>query len=229
MIGTIINAGTIIVGGTIGLMVHTKLPQKILDASFKVIGIFTLFVGLQMALKSDNYILIIFSLLVGTIIGTAIDIEKRLVAWSESISNKGTGNKKQIIETVITTFILYCMGSMSILGAIEDGLGNKPTLLIAKSILDGFSAIALSASLGIGVIISVVPLLLFQGSITLAAKEITYILNEQVIIDLSAVGGLLLVALAGNFLELKKINVTNMLPALVLSVAFGEIYYRYFI
>jgi uncharacterized membrane protein YqgA involved in biofilm formation len=152
MIGTLINAGAILLGGTIGLVAHSKLPPKITKIVFQAIGIFTMFVGIQMALKSNNYVLIVFSLLIGSIIGELFDFETTIQRLSKKLTKKQSEKTEQFINAIVTTFILYCMGSMAILGAIEDGLGYKPNLLIAKSILDGFSSIALSAAFGPGVI-----------------------------------------------------------------------------
>jgi len=119
------------------------------------------------------------------------------------------------------------MGSMAILGAIEDGLGYKPNLLIAKSILDGFSSIALSAAFGPGVIFSIIPLIIFQGGITLGAQYITHVVGEKIILELSAVGGLLLIGLALSILEIKKIHVTNMLPSLLIVLIAGFIMFHW--
>lgn len=227
MTGTLINAGAIIVGGTIGLLAHSKLPAKITKISFQAIGIFTMFVGIQMALKSNNYVLIVFSLLLGAIIGELFDFEQKLQRLSKKFTRKNSDSSEQFTQAVITTFILYCMGSMAILGAIEDGLGYKPNLLIAKSILDGFSSIALAAAFGPGVIVSVIPLILFQGGITLGASYITNVVGEPIILELSAVGGLLLIGLSLSILEIKKIYVTNMLPSLIIVLVAGFIMTKY--
>lgn len=227
MTGTLINAGAILLGGSIGLIAHSKLPPKITKIAFQAIGIFTMFVGIQMALKSNNYVLIVFSLLIGAIIGELIDIENSLQKMSKKFSKKNSEKSEQFTQAVITTFILYCMGSMAILGAIEDGLGYKPNLLVAKSILDGFSSIALAATFGPGVLFSVIPLIIFQGGITLGASYITKVVGEPIIMELSAVGGLLLIGLSLSILEIKKIHVTNMLPSLIIVLVAGYIMMQY--
>ena len=224
MTGTLINAGAILIGSTIGLLVHKKLPQKITKITFQAIGLFTMFVGIQMALKSNNYLLLIFSIMIGGILGSLVDIEGKLKKLSTRFSRKNPKKQTNITEAMITTFLLFCMGSMSILGSIEDGLGNKPDLLLAKSLLDGFSSIALSATFGVGVLLSVFPLLIFQGSITLLASYITLHMGEQVIAELSAVGGLLLIGLSLGILEIKQIQVTNMLPSLLIIIILGLLF-----
>src|SRR5690606_121946 len=143
---------------------------------------------------------------------------RRLLYRKSSLQNI---EKKSYTFTnaLIAAFLLFCMGSMSILGAIEDGLGNTPNLLLAKSVLDGVSSIALAASMGAGIVFSVIPLLIFQGSITLFASRIMHVFGDAVITELTAVGGLLLIGLGISMLEIKKISVINMLPALLVIVA----------
>jgi len=238
MIGTIINAAAIIVGGSIGLLVHSRLPEKIIKIVFQAIGLFTLFMGIKMALQTQNVLYMVMSIVLGAIVGEFLDID----GFLQKIANKSYGNsnsrgpirrllyRKSSLQNIekksytftnalIAAFLLFCMGSMSILGAIEDGLGNTPNLLLAKSVLDGVSSIALAASMGAGIVFSVIPLLIFQGSITLFASRIMHVFGDAVITELTAVGGLLLIGLGISMLEIKKISVINMLPALLVIVA----------
>jgi uncharacterized membrane protein YqgA involved in biofilm formation len=221
MQGTLINAAAVIVGSTLGLIVQSRLPKKITKITFQGIGLFTLFMGIQMALKTNQVLLMVFSIVLGSIIGELLNIEKHLNKIGEFIKSKTPAKTATFSEGFITAFLLFCMGSMSILGSIEDGLGHEPTLLLAKSVLDGFSSLALAATLGIGVLFSVFPLLIFQGGITLFAAYITNFLGNSIIVELSAVGGLLLIGLAINILEIKHIKVTNMLPSLLVILILG--------
>ena len=237
MTGTIINAAAIIVGGSVGLLVHSRLPEKIIKIVFQAIGLFTLFMGIQMALQTHNVLYMVMSVVLGAIIGEYLDIDGFLQKMAnKSFSNSHTNGrisrllyrksslqniyKKQytFVNALVTAFLLFCMGSMSILGAIEDGLGNIPNLLYAKSVLDGFATLALTTSMGIGVIFSVIPLVIFQGSITFFASRIMHVFGDAVITELTAVGGLMLIGLGITMLEIKKISVINMLPALVVIV-----------
>jgi hypothetical protein len=136
----------------------------------------------------------------------------------EHIKQKVGSKNKSFSEGFVTAFLLFCMGSMTILGSIEEGLGGRPNLLIAKSVLDGFSSLALSASLGIGVIFSALPLFIYQGGITLFASSLQQFFTATLINELSAVGGLLLIGLGINILEIKKLNILNMLPSLVIAI-----------
>lgn len=224
MQGTLINAGAIILGGIIGLLIHSKLPKRIISITFQAIGLFTLFLGFLMALKAQNFLLMIFSIVIGSIFGELIDIEKQLNYASEIIKKKFNSKEQKFTEGFVTSTLLFCVGSMAILGAIEEGLGGKPNLLLAKSILDGFSALALASSLGIGVIFSAVPLLIYQGLITLFAGNLQEFLTEALIAELTGVGGILLIGLGISLLEIKRIKVINMLPSLIIIILLAHFF-----
>ncbi|MBC8343702.1 MAG: DUF554 domain-containing protein [Bacteroidetes bacterium] len=218
MLGTLVNVAAIILGSLVGLVFHKTLPQKIVKIVFQVLGLFTLFLGFSMALKTNNLLILIFSTVIGSIIGELINIENYFNRFSSFLKRKANIGSEKFTEGLITAFILFCVGSMTILGAIEEGLGGKPNLLFAKSIMDGFSSIALAAAFGIGVLFSIVPLFLFQGSLTLLAAYSNTFLTDQIIGELTATGGLLLIGLGLSILEIKFIKVVNMLPALVIVV-----------
>lgn len=218
MQGTLINAAAVIAGSSIGLIIHSRLPKKITTITFQAMGLFTLFLGIDMAMKTNEFLLMIFSIVPGSIVGEWIDIDKYLLKFSNYLKRKVGSDNNKFSEGFITSFMLFCVGSMTILGAIEEGLGGKPNLLLAKSVLDGFSSIALSAALGIGVMFSAIPLLLFQGGLTLFAGFLENYLSDPIINELTGVGGLLLIGLGLNILEIKKLKITNMLPSLVIIV-----------
>jgi uncharacterized membrane protein YqgA involved in biofilm formation len=224
MLGTLINAGAVIAGSLVGLSIHSKLPERITKISFQGIGLFTLFLGVSMASETGELILVIFSIVLGSIAGEALDLDNYINRFSEYIKSKIKSDNDKFTEGFITSFLLFCVGSMTILGAIEEGLGGKPNLLLAKSVLDGFSSIALASTLGAGVLFSFIPLLIFQGAITLGAGLVQNFLTPEVINLLTSVGGLLLIGLGINILEIKKIKITNMLPSLVVAVVLGLIF-----
>jgi len=226
MTGTFINAGTIIIGSAIGLLLHSRLPKKLTEIAFQGLGIFTIFLGVTMALKTSNYLIMIFSIVVGGILGELLNIEDKSDKMGNYLKQKLKLGSPTFSEGLVTAFLLYCMGSMTILGAIEEGLGNRPNLLLAKSLLDGFSAIALSSTLGVGVMFSIIPLVLYQGGLTLLTKLLGNYFNELVINELTAVGGLLLIGMGLRVLEIKKIRVLNMLPALVIVIALSVIFIK---
>ncbi|MBU4446595.1 MAG: DUF554 domain-containing protein [Candidatus Marinimicrobia bacterium] len=224
MLGTIVNAGTVILGSIIGLMLHKRLPEKITTIVFQGIGLFTLFLGFTMAAKTNHYLIMIFSIVIGSIIGQLLSIDSALDRFSDYLKQKVRSDNDKFTDGLITAFLLFCMGSMTILGAFEEGLGGRPNLLLSKSMLDGFSSVALSAGLGIGVIFSVIPLLIYQGGLTLFAGWLGEFFNEIVIDEMSAVGGLILIGLGINILEIKEIKVVNMLPGLLVAVILAYIF-----
>ncbi len=216
MIGTLINVGTIILGSIIGLILHTRLSKRFTEVAFQGIGIFTIFLGIAMALKSDAYLLIVLSLISGSLIGEALNLEAWMDNLSDKLKTKLKSKNDKFSEGLVTAFLLFCMGSMTILGAIEEGLGGKPNLLLTKAIMDGFGSIALSSALGIGVMFSVIPLFIYQGGLTLLTSVFGDYFSEVYINNLSSVGGILLIGLGLRILEIKQIRVLNMLPALLI-------------
>lgn len=218
MQGTLINVAAVIIGSTIGLLIHSRLPQRIITITFQGIGLFTIALGVTMAVQTSNFLIMIISIVSGSIIGELLDIEKAINKFSEKLKTKTKSSHHKFSEGFITASLLFCMGSMAILGAIEEGLGGEPNLLLAKSVLDGFSSIILAASLGIGVIFSAIPLLIYQGGITLFASSLQDVLTDTLITELTAVGGLLLIGLGITILEIKQLKIVNMLPSLVIVV-----------
>ncbi len=221
MVGTLINAGAVILGSLLGLLIHSRLPKNLTHIVFQGIGLFTLFLGINMAAKTSNFLIMIFSIVIGSIIGELIDIDKAVTRFGEWLKKRIKSKNEKFSEGFVTSFLMFCMGSMTILGAFEEGLGGEPNLLLAKSMLDTFSSIILAASLGIGVIFSVIPLIIYQGGLTIFAGSLAGLLTDPVINELTAVGGLLLIGLGINILEIKNIKILNMIPALVIAVILG--------
>ncbi len=217
-IGTLINTIAIIAGSLIGLLLHNAIPDKIKKIVFQSLGLSTLLIGTQMALKVENIITVIFSLLIGAIIGEILSLEKRTEHLGDFLKRRTKSKNEQFTEGFVAASLLFCIGAMAILGSINEGITGDKTILYTKSILDGFAAIALAATYGIGVLFSSLIVLLYQGSITLLAGNLQGILTQTVINQITAVGGLLIVGIGINLLEIKKIHVTNMLPALVIII-----------
>jgi len=224
MIGTFVNVGAVIIGSIIGIILRKKLPQKLTTIAFQTIGLFTIFLGITMALKTEHYLILIFSLILGSIIGELLNIDAWLTKMSNSLKKKWHSQNDKFSEGLVTAFLLFCMGSMTILGAIEEGLGGNPNLLLTKSLLDGVASIALAAALGIGVMLSVIPLLIYQGGLTLFAKLFEQSVTIPIINELTAVGGIILIGLGITILEIKKLKVINMLPSLFIVVVLTIIF-----
>ncbi|MCD7935692.1 MAG: DUF554 domain-containing protein [Tannerellaceae bacterium] len=225
MTGTLANSGAIFVGGCIGLLIHSHLPEKMVKIIFQGIGLFTLVMGINMGLTAEHTILVLLSLISGSILGEAIDLDKQFRRFSEFVKQKtkrgngedATGDNR-FTEGFVTASMLFCIGSLSILGAIEDGTGKTPHLLFTKSIMDGISSIALGSTFGIAIVFSSVPVLLYQGGITLSAAFFMQYMSESMIADMTATGGILLIGLSIRILEIKPLRVTNMLPSILIIV-----------
>jgi len=225
-IGTLINMVTIIIGSCIGLALQQTFPSNIKIIIFQAIGLATLLIGIQMSLKlSDGYLLIlIFSMVIGGIIGELLHLDTQLQAlggWLKSTLNIGD---EKFTEGLITASLLYCVGSMVIVGAIEEGISGNRELLMVKSTLDGVSSIAFASSYGIGVLFSIFPMLLIQGGMTLLASQVKSFFTQTIIAQLTAVGGLLILGIGIKLLNLGDINIENLLPSLVVIVFFTWIY-----
>ncbi len=218
MIGTLINVGTVIIGSTLGLVIRSRLPEKYTRIMFQVFGLFTIFLGIKMALETNNIMVMIFSLLIGSLLGTWWKLEENMHRFGDYLKKKVRSNNERFAEGLVTAFLVFCMGSMTVLGAVEEGLGNRPNLLLTKSLMDGFSSMALASALGAGVLFSAAPLLVYQGGLTLFAGYISDTLSPDIVAELSAVGGILLVGLGFTLMDVKKVKVMNMLPALVVVI-----------
>lgn len=215
--GTIANVATICAGALIGRYAGRFVPARTRRTVMAGLGLTVLLIGLQLALKSRQPLLVIGGLIIGGVLGELLQIEARLENFGRWLQERyaGAGN---IAEGFVTASLLYCVGAMAIMGSLQDGLGGKPSILYAKAALDGVASIALASTLGIGVLFAALPVALYQGGITLAAEVAKGVLTEPVIVEMNAAGGLLIVAIALDMLELKRIPVGNLLPAVFVVV-----------
>ncbi|MDR0737678.1 MAG: DUF554 domain-containing protein [Prevotellaceae bacterium] len=215
MIGTVVNALAIIAGSSIGMIFRKSLPKKYETIYFQAVGLFTLLLGIQMALNMSSPLLVLFSLILGGFTGAKIKLDEKIDRLGDVIKAKIKNENERFTEGLTTAFLLFCMGSMTIVGAIEEGFGKTSDLLLTKSVLDFFSAMMLAAGLGIGVLFSFVPLLLFQGGITLFVSVIGKDIPPEIISDVTAVGGIILMGLSFSLLQIKQLKIVNLLPSLV--------------
>jgi len=215
MIGTLVNAAAVIVGGTIGLLLNKGMPERIKSIYFQTIGLFTLAIGVSMVYNLEHILIVVSSLAVGALLGEWMNLEMRAENFSNYLKTRFKIGSDKFSEGLITAFLLYCIGSMTILGAIQEGSGGSSDLLLTKSLMDGFSSILLASAFGVGVLVSAVPLIIFQGAITLMAMYAGVFFTPEIIHGLTNVGGVLLIGLGINILEIKQLRVMNMLPALL--------------
>lgn len=218
MLGTIVNTVAVIAGGSLGLLLKKNMPERITKIYFQAVGLFTFAIGISMVWNIDRILIIVSSLVAGSIIGEWIDIEAGAEKLSEWLKKKFRIGNERFSEGLITSFLLFCMGSMTILGAIQEGLENNSDLLLTKSFMDGFSSLLLGSALGIGVVFSAIPLFVFQGGITLLAMWASNFFTPEIISGITAVGGIMLIGLGINLLDIKKLRIMNMLPSLVIVV-----------
>lgn len=215
MIGTLVNTAAVIVGGAIGLLLKKNMPQRITTIYFQAVGLFTLAIGISMVVKMDHILIVVASMALGSLLGEWLNIEAGAEKLSEYLKKKFRIGSDKFSEGLITAFLLFCIGSMTILGTIQEGTGGSSDLLFTKSLMDFFSAILLASAFGFGVVISAIPLFIFQAILTLIAMYAGRFFTPEIIQGLTSVGGILLIGLGINILEIKKLRIMNMLPALV--------------
>ncbi|AFK87604.1 MULTISPECIES: DUF554 domain-containing protein [Thermoanaerobacterium] len=221
MIGTFVNAASIVVGSFVGTLFKIGIPDRIKSTVMQAISLSVLIIGFDSALKYKNLLLVIISLAIGGILGELLDIEKKLNQFGDFLERKLSRNgENKISEGFVTASLIYCVGAMAIVGALKDGLQGDHSILFAKSMLDGISSIIFASTLGIGVMISSVSVLLYQGSITLCASLLKDLLNANVIADMSAIGGVLIIGISLNMLNLTKIKIGNLLPSIFIPIVY---------
>ncbi|MEZ0346799.1 MAG: DUF554 domain-containing protein [Infirmifilum sp.] len=210
VLGTIVNTISVIAGSVLGLLLKKNLPKNIIEALPAILGLFTLSLGIDMALKSQKIISLLLSLILGAATGSAFKIQDRLEAWANRLS-RGDSN---FVNGLTSAFLTFCVGPMTIIGSLRDGMGD-PSIILAKSIMDGIASIALASSLGIGVLFSALPLFVFQGSLAILGHYAGVVLPETILAEVTATGGVLLLGVGINLLELRKIKVGDGLPSLL--------------
>jgi uncharacterized membrane protein YqgA involved in biofilm formation len=222
MEGTIVNTLAVIVGGTVGVALGRRIPDLMRQTVMMGVGLAVIVIGVQMALQTQDFLGVIVSLVVGGVPGEMLRIEAGLEAlgrWAErAVASRRRTESGTIAAAFVTSSLLFCVGPMTVLGAIQDGLGQPPVLLYTKSALDGVSAIAIGAALGGGVLLSAVTVLVYQGAITAAAGAVQGALTPSMTRELTAVGGILIVGLGLGILQIKRIRVGSFLPALPIAV-----------
>ncbi|MEW6727257.1 MAG: DUF554 domain-containing protein [Bacillota bacterium] len=222
MTGTVVNVAAICIGSILGLVIKRGIPERVSETVMQGLALAVILIGLQMAFQTRNPLIVIGSLALGGLVGAAIDIEgklDRLGRWLESkVGGNGHG---EIGRAFVAASLIFCVGAMAIMGSIEDGLTGEAKTLFAKSMLDGIASIIFASTMGIGVIFSAIPVLLYQGSITLAAGAVSPYLSPWVVAELTATGGLIIVGIGVTILNVNgfRVRVGNLLPAIFIAAA----------
>lgn len=222
-VGSIVNALAIIGGSLVGCWLQTRFPERIRAIVFQGLGLCVLLIGIQMALKVENILIVIFAILLGGITGELLRLDMVFERLGDRFKKLIKSKNANFTEGLITASLIYCIGAMAIIGSLEEGINGNMEILLTKSILDGFASIALAASYGVGVLFSFIPVLLYQGAITIGSGFFQQYFSDIMIVQITACGGLLIVGIGINLLELTEIRLANLLPSLgyvVLLTAF---------
>lgn len=224
MIATIINAGLVLIGSLIGLLFKKHISDRFSKVVTQALALCVAAIGISMAVKSNDMLCVIVCMVIGVLAGEALKIEERLDGAGEFLRRKlvKDGGNSRFTEGFVTATLLYCVGAMAITGSIEAGLNHNYSIIVSKGVIDGVTSITFAATMGIGVAFSIIPLIIYQGVITLLAAVVGPYLPLEVITEMSAVGGLAIVGIAINMLNIPnlKIKVGSMLPAIFLPIAY---------
>jgi len=214
----LVNTAAVVAGSLAGAVIGKRLPDRVKSIVMQALGLSVVLIGLQMALSGTRPLLVIGSLLAGAVTGELMNIEGAVEALGNWLKRRFRSDSSTFVQGFVTASILYCTGAMVIVGSIRDGTVGDPSILYVKSLLDGVASVAFASSLGLGVAFSALSVLVVQGSITLLASQLTFLQEPAVIEAVTATGGLLILGIGLNILEIAKIRVGNLVPALVYAI-----------
>lgn len=226
MIGTLINCAAIIAGSLLGLLLRRGMKDSIAKTVMQGVGMSVILIGVTGAIETSNTLLVILSMVIGGVLGAWIDIDAKmnhLGAWAQRKLTRGDDENNTFAKGFVTASLVYCVGAMAVVGSLDSGIRGDHSTLIAKAALDGITAIIFSSSLGIGVMLSAVPVLIYQGAIALLGNAIAPLLSDIVVTEMSAVGGLLIMGIGINMLLDTEIKVANLLPAIIIPFIYYPI------
>ncbi|MGB9024071.1 MAG: DUF554 domain-containing protein [Candidatus Bathyarchaeia archaeon] len=223
LLGTVVNVAAIAVGTLIGLALKQRLPERITSIVMQGLGLVTALIGVKMIIVTENVLVVLVSIVVGGVFGELLHIEARLDAFGAKVEAKFSREKGRFAKAFVTSSLLYCVGPMAILGALQDGLRGDYSILLTKSGLDGVASVAFASTLGVGVLFSAIPLALYQGGITVGASMLEPFLSSSIVNAMTATGGLLILGIALNILQVTKIRVGNLLPAILIAAALASL------
>ena len=219
--GTVFNCLAVILGSLIGMAVGRFVPEKMSTTIFNCMGLFTIYVGVNMALKMQNNIIVLLCLVFGTVTGEIFNLDFKLNNLGDFIKAKLHSSNSKFTDGFVTSTLLFCVGSMGIIGAFNDGIRHDPSLLMTKGLMDGIMSILFAGSFGVGVFFSALALLIYQGAFTLVASCVEPLITQELFNDISGLGGLMIIAIGTNLLKITKLKLCDMLPALVYLIAFS--------
>ncbi len=223
LLGSLVNSAAISLGGSLGLAVKKGLSDRIASAVMNALALCVLYIGVSGMLKGENILITILSMVFGTLVGEWIDLDKKINQLGDEIESRVSSENKEhsVSNGFVTASLLFCVGAMAIVGALQSGLTGNHDTLFAKSLIDGIAAIVMASSLGIGVLLSAGLILVYEGGITLFANVLAPLLTDSVINEMTCVGSLLIVGLALNMLKLTNLKIMNYAPAVFFPILFG--------
>ncbi len=225
--GTLVNVAAIIVGSLAGLLLKKGLPERVSGMLNTAVGLCVAYIGIDGCLSGENMLVSVLSMVIGAVIGELLDLDGKLNRLGQAVQDRfsrGKGGESTIAQSFVSASLLFCVGAMAIVGSLQSGISGDHNTLYVKSILDGISSIVFATTLGGGVLLSVIPLFLYQGAIALLAQVIAPYLSDAVIAEMTCVGSLLILALALNLLKITNIKVANLLPAVILPILLCPLY-----
>ncbi len=226
-LGAAVNAAVVVVGGLLGLLLGKVLRDQVRDAVVTANGLATLAIGTSMALKTQNAVIMVMAIVAGAITGELLALDDRITALGELVRKRLHRTSGTWTEGLVTATLIYCVGPMTVIGSIQEGMNGNASLIYTKSILDFFMSISLAASLGSGVVFSAIPLFLLQGLLTVFGGALGALLQTYLLNELTAAGGLMVMAIGINLLGLRRIRTANLLPGLVYAVLLAFLFHRF--
>ena len=217
-LGAIINALGITIGSLVGLAFGARLPERVRAIVFQGLGLCVLVIGFKMALLTQNPLIVIFSIVIGSVAGEMIGLEARLIRVGEWLKGRLKSSNPLFTEGMVNASVLFCIGAMATIGSFDEGLRGDRAVVLSKTIIDSFAALAMASAYGLGVLFSAIPVLIYQGALTLLAGSLQSWLDPATMTELTAVGGTLIIGIGLNMLEITRISLSNMLPALLAVV-----------
>lgn len=226
LVGTFVNVATVIAGGAIGLACKKGIPERLNDSVFKALGLITMFIGISGCLCGENTLVAVIAMILGTIVGELLDIDKRINNVGKFIERKVSKDNENstIAQGFVSSSLLFCVGAMTIAGSLQAGLSGDCSVLFTKSAMDFCSSIIFASTLGVGVLFSAIFVLVYQGLITMLATWIAPLLTDAVVNEMSCVGYIIIIGLALNILGITKLKIMNMVPAIFLPIALVPLY-----
>ncbi len=222
--GTIFNSLAVILGSIIGLTAGKFIPEKMNDTIFNCLGLFTIYVGVNMTLKTEHSIAVLLSLVLGAVTGEFLGIETKLNSLGDTLKAKIHTSNEKFTDGFVSATLLFCVGSMAIIGSIEDGLRHNPEILMTKGIMDCIAGSMMAGAYGVGVMFSVIPMFIYQGALTLGASWAESVITESMYANISGLGGLMIMGIGMNLLKVTRLKLGDMLPGLVYVVFFTMLF-----